>query len=124
MALRLTRVRGNFLRQIELRLGYYQEQSDSVKNKVLIYNNALRAEDPAQRNFQDGLVYPDVSGYTWGLQLAFDGGYLLEFASEHRNLENALFCNVLDPLTNRCDRDFTNQKLSERYWTVALRYNW
>jgi hypothetical protein len=124
MALRLTRPRGHFVRQIELRLGYYQEQSDSPKNKVLIHNNNLRADESGNDNFRDGLIYPDVSGFTWGVQLAFDGGYLLEFANEHRNLENALFCNVTDSVTDRCERSLTNRKFSETYWTVALRYNW
>ena len=109
------------IRQIELRAGTYWQESDAYKNQLLgHYNDQQRSDGNLDNLF--GLVYPDIDGITLGVQIAFSGGLVLEFANEKRDLKNAYQCVTL--VDNNCDPTQRSKELSEDYWTFALRYFW
>ena len=123
-ALRLTRLQGSFVQQVELRLGVFVEKAASEVNNVLlgapVYQDQQRDIFRFVRNIDLGLAYPDIKGFTWGLQVAFEDGLLFEFASEHRVLQKVFHCDGEFIAVGEC----APKESSRHYWTAALRYNW
>lgn len=123
-AVRLTRLRGAFIQQLELRFGVYQEKATSQVNQILqsnpVYIDVERGNFRFVRNFELGLAFPETKGLTWGLQLAFSNGLLFEFAAEQRQLNHVFGCVGGNISAANC----TDKNTERRYWTAALRYNW
>ena len=108
----------SFFQQVELRIGSYSQESDAYRNDIIALDNIDNADDS-----QIGMVYPDVDGFTWGLQLALSNGLTLEYASESRDLNNANTC-INSPVTGSCDLTQASSDLNETFQTLAIRYNW
>ena len=119
-SLRLTREKGTFFQQFELRVGSYSEVSDSPLNTVLNSQQLISNETGNRVNHDLGMAYPDVAGLTWGFQVAMSNGLLFEFASEKRTLERAYSCFDNGPYSAA---DCKARDLSSRYWTGAIRYH-
>jgi len=106
----------SFVKQVELRVGSYSSESDSI------YNAAIEQRNEG-REFPTGLIYPNVNATSWGMQIAFDGGIALEFAQEMRTLKNTMVCIDSDN-DSWCDKESDNQSLDETFTSFAFRYNW
>jgi len=118
----------SFVNQVEFRMGVYTQESNSHLNSVIKHNNALeKADYKLNGNGEDfysrGLIYPDVEGATWGIQLAFSGGLILEFAQEERELNNSFTC-FTEIGGNQCIKGQEDTNFSETFTSMALRFSW